>query len=120
MGTPGSSSGKPPLKARELLGSKNTNASSLVSLNSLKGSNYHKEMQRRHKKSLAITHLIKLQALQIKSINAAYLKEMTLDRTREFKGIYGYFNKGHLELLRCYGDEQDLINRHDLDPQILE
>jgi len=66
-------------------------------------------MLRKHRKSLAITHLLKLQALSIKDINAIFLKELTFEKTREFKSIYGYFNKGHLEILKYYGDVQTLI-----------
>lgn len=59
LATPGSSAGKPPLKARDLLGSKGSG-----SVASLKGSigkvSYQKEMARRHKKSLDITLLLKI------------------------------------------------------------
>ena len=66
-------------------------------------------MLRKHRKSLAITHLLKLQALNIKDINSVFLKDLTFEKTREFKGIYGYFNKGHLEILKYYGEVQKLI-----------
>ena len=77
-------------------------------------------MLRRHKKSLVITHLLKLQALNIVPINDPFLKELLFEKVSEFKGTYGYFNKGHLELLKFYGDEQALIERHDLDPELVE
>ena len=119
LATPGSSAGKPPLKARDLLGSKNSG-----SMASLKGSmgkaSYQKEMARRHKKSLVITLLLKIQALGLPSINSAFLRDLIFEKTSEFKGIYGYFNKGHLELLKTYGEPDTLIADYDLDPQVLE
>ena len=35
---------------------------------------------------------------------------------KEFKGTYGYFNKGHVELLKIYGEPESLIMEHELDP----
>lgn len=77
-------------------------------------------MLRRHKKSLAITHLLKLQALNLDIINETFLKEALFERIKEFKGLYGYFNKGHLELLKYYGDVDGLVEEHELDPQLIE
>ena len=77
-------------------------------------------MLRRHKKSLAITILIKIQALDLPQLNANFLRELVLEKTREFKGIYGYFNKGHIELLKPYGDPETLITECHLDPQLNE
>ena len=53
-------------------------------------------------------------------LNLSFLKELLFDSTREFKGTYGYFNKGHLELLKAYGDPDTLIIDHELDPQLAE
>jgi len=61
MNTPGSTGGKPPLKARELLsGTKTNNGGSLTSLGGLNKTNHTKDMMRRHKKSLAIDFLLKM------------------------------------------------------------
>lgn len=48
-------------------------------------------------------------------INAIFLKELLYEKTKEFKGIYGYFNKGHVELLKPYGDPESLIAENELD-----
>ena len=77
-------------------------------------------MLRRHKKSLAITILIKIQALNLPKINTNFLRELVLEKTREFKGIYGYFNKGHIELLKPYGEPESIIAECQLDPQLIE
>ena len=53
-------------------------------------------------------------------LNLSFLKELLFDSTREFKATYGYFNKGHLELLKAYGDPDSLIIDHELDPQLAE
>lgn len=53
-------------------------------------------------------------------LNLSFLKELLFDSTREFKGTYGYFNKGHLELLKAYGDPENLIIDHELDPQLAD
>ena len=117
-GTPGSNSGKPPLKAIGLLSNKQSGVSLNGSLKS--SSNYNKEMLRRHKKSLIIIHLLKMQGLGIHAISSLFLKELTFEKTREFKAIFGYFNKGHLELLRFYGEPETLIAELELDPQLAE
>lgn len=126
MATPGSSASKPPLKARDMLGNKSLNPGSLSSLTNtgVAGStakvNPQKDMLRRHKKSLVIIFLIKVQALGLPPLNHNFLRELVLEKTKEFKGIYGYFNKGHVELLRAYGDPEQLILDCQLDPQLLE
>ena len=58
MNTPGSAGGKPPLKARDILGQK-SNTTSSASINGLSKVNQQKDMLRRHKKSLAIDFLLK-------------------------------------------------------------
>ena len=80
--------------------------------NSKSKSNYYNDMQRRLKKSLLITFMLKAQALNIPALNVPFLKELLFDKTREFKGAYGYYNKGHIELLKHYGDPDDLISDH--------
>ena len=77
-------------------------------------------MTRRLKKSLLITFMLKAQALNINALNVPFLKELLFDKTREFKGTYGYFNKGHIELMKYYGDPDELIGDHQLDPALTE
>lgn len=77
--------------------------------NSTSKSNYYKDMQRRLKKSLLITFILKAQALNISSLNSPFLKELLYEKTSEFKGTYGYFNKGHIEIMKYYGDPDELI-----------
>ena len=48
------------------------------------------------------------------------MRELVLEKTREFKGIYGYFNKGHIELLKPYGEPESIIAECQLDPQLIE
>ena len=59
---------------------------------------------RRHKKSLIIDFLLKVQALGLATINEIFLKDLLFDKTKEFKSYYGYFNKGHIEMMKPYGD----------------
>lgn len=73
-------------------------------------------MQRKHKKSLIICLLIKIQQLSLGVINDGFLRDLLFEKMAEFKGIYGYFNKGHLELLKLYGDQETLIVENNLDP----
>jgi len=53
---------KPPLKVRDFLGVKQQPPGLIGSLGggTIKGQNYQKEMLRKHRKSLAITYLLKL------------------------------------------------------------
>lgn len=57
--------------------------------------------------------------MNITELNNPFLKDLLFDKTREFKGTYGYFNKGHVELMKHYGDPDFLIEHHQLDPQII-
>ena len=50
-----------------------------------------------------------MQALGLPQLSNNFLRELVLEKTREFKGVYGYFNKGHIELLKAYGDPDSLI-----------
>jgi len=77
-------------------------------------------MQRRLRKSLIITLLLRLQALNVDSLNKTFLKTLLFEKTVEFKATFGYFNKGHLELLKYYGDPDQLILDRDLDPVLSE
>lgn len=61
-----------------------------------------------------------MQALELPQLNNNFLRELVFEKTREFKGIYGYFNKGHLELLKVYGEPDTLIIECQLDPQLIE
>lgn len=73
-------------------------------------------MQRKHKKSLIICLLLKIQSLGLSVINDGFLRELLFEKMVEFKSVYGYFNKGHLELLKAYGDQETLIVENNLDP----
>ena len=50
------------------------------------------------------------------NLDVPFLKDLLFEKTREFKGTYGYFNKGHLALLQAYGDPESLILENELDP----
>ena len=57
-----------------------------------------------------------MQALGLPQLNNNFLRELVLEKTREFKGVYGYFNKGHIELLIASGAPDTLILDCQLDP----
>ena len=61
-----------------------------------------------------------MQELGLPQLNNNFLRELIFEKTREFKGVYGYFNKGHIELLKAYGDPDTLIADCQLDPLLLE
>ena len=92
--------GKPPLKAIGIAGKKNS-----------------KETLRRLKKSLLITVLLRIQNLHIGAWTDAF-KSLLFEKTKEFKGLFQYFNKGMLELLKYYGDPDSLIIDNSLDPDL--
>ena len=54
------------------------------------------------------------------AINDTFLRDLLFDKMREFKGTYGYFNKGHVEICKPYGDLESLVSEHELDPQLIE
>ena len=43
-------------------------------------------------------------------INEVFLRDLLFDKMRDFKGTYGYFNKGHVELSKPYGELESLIS----------
>ena len=69
-----------------------------------------KDIQRRHRKSLNITFLLRVQSLNLTVINEVFLRDLLFDKMRDFKGTYGYFNKGHVDLSKPYGELESLIS----------
>ena len=57
--------------------------------------------------------------MNISELNLAFLKNLLFEKTKEFKATYGYFNKGHLELLKGYGDPETLIVDNELEPSMV-
>ena len=67
------------------------------------------------KKSLIITLLLRIQNLHISAWTDPF-RDILFEKLKEFKGLYQYFNKGMLELLKYYGDPDTLITDNNLDP----
>ena len=47
-------------------------------------------------------------------------KDILLQQAKEFKELFQYFNKGHLEMMKYYGDVDSLIAENNLDPPPLD
>ena len=43
-------------------------------------------------------------------------KDVLLQQAKEFKELFQYFNKGHLEMMKYYGNVDTLIAENNLDP----
>ena len=75
----------------------------------MKGQAAQKEIARRFQKSLLVQMLLKIQSIDCKELNDNGFRHELFMKVTESKSVYGYFNKGMVELLKYYGEPEVVI-----------